>query len=193
MNAVVLGLSATALGVVSGLLWMSLRFSAIDANLALKVNRLSLPRSADEALRRLGILGTQWLLLAAVVAAVLAAPELGLPMAAAAAGAVALAKGLKYILRRPRPFVVQPAITVRQVNPPQDPSFPSADAMRIWFLVASMAFGLALPAAVVAAGILAAASVSFGRLRFGVHYPLDVWAGSWLGFGAGGIWVDLVS
>ena len=41
MNAVVLGLSATALGVVSGLLWMSLRFSAIDANLALKVNRLS--------------------------------------------------------------------------------------------------------------------------------------------------------
>ena len=104
MNAVVLGLSATALGVVSGLLWMSLRFSTIDANLALKVNRRSLPRSADEALRRLGILGTQWLLLAAVVAAVLAAPELGLPMAAAAAGAVALAKGLKYILRRPRPL-----------------------------------------------------------------------------------------
>jgi len=69
---------------------------------------------------------------------------------------------------------------------PQNPSYPSGDAMRAWFLaiVIPCSFGLAWPAALMA-GIIATL-LSLGRVVLGVHFPLDVIGGAGLGvFGAG--------
>ena len=95
-------------------------------------------------------------------------------------------RGLKMLLKRPRPFVVFPEVQFSQPRKPQDPSHPSGDTMRIWYLaiVVPAAFGLSL--SIFLGFCLVAILVSLGRIAFGVHFPLDVLGGMGLGlFGAG--------
>ncbi len=97
---------------------------------------------------------------------------------AAFALAALLERGVKLTLRRPRPFTALPDVRMLQPRRPHDPSFPSGDALRVWFL--ALAWGAAWPpAALPAAGL--AALVSLGRLALGVHHPLDVLSGGALG------------
>lgn len=73
-----------------------------------------------------------------------------------------------------------------QPQEPGDPSFPSGDALRVWFLalILTIAMGNSLPLGIIMAFV--AALVSVGRMVLGVHYPTDVLAGIGLGFlGAG--------
>lgn len=73
---------------------------------------------------------------------------------------------------------------------PLDPSFPSGDALRIWYLtLITAAIFSSLPFLI--AAIILAAVISLGRIMMGVHYPSDVLAGSGLGVIAAGasIWI----
>ncbi len=104
--------------------------------------------------------------------------------------AYALAAGgeraVKLTLRRPRPFRALAQATLHQPRTPHDPSFPSGDALRVWFL--ALTLGAAFPgvAWLPPVAVTLAALVSLGRIALGAHYPLDVLAGSGLGLLAGG-------
>jgi len=99
---------------------------------------------------------------------------------------------LKRLLRRPRPFAALPGIQPRQPSLPADSSFPSGDALRVWFLalVLPAAFGLAWPVSLTLLAL--ALLVSLGRIAMGVHYPSDVVAGSGLGLLAAGTFLLLL-
>jgi len=90
-------------------------------------------------------------------------------------------RALKLAVKRPRPFAVLPDVNMSQPEKPQDPSHPSGDAMRIWYLafVVPMAFGL--PGSFLFVFCCMAFLVSLGRIALGVHFPLDVLGGTGLG------------
>lgn len=98
---------------------------------------------------------------------------------------------VKVKFNRKRPFSVLSTVAMLQPFEPQDPSFPSGDALRIWYLalIFPVAFGYSVP--FLLAAILLAILVSLGRLVLGVHYLTDVLAGAGLGLlGAGTtIWI----
>ena len=98
---------------------------------------------------------------------------------------------IKTRINRPRPFTVNQDIQMLQLTRPQDSSFPSGDALRIWYLV------LIIPSAAggygffLAASVLLAILVTLGRSIMGVHYPTDTIAGAGLGLLAAGTILSL--
>jgi membrane-associated phospholipid phosphatase len=102
-------------------------------------------------------------------------------------------KLVKRIVRRTRPFSSIDSVYMLQPQKPMDPSFPSGDAMRAWFLALAIpqAFNFILPYNWIT--LLLATIISLGRIAFGVHYPLDVLSGAGLGWIAAGIWIELAN
>lgn len=98
---------------------------------------------------------------------------------------------IKMIFKRSRPFVAHQDIRMLQPIKPQDPSFPSGDALRVWYLALIIPTAFGDSGIFLVAGIILAILVSMGRMVMGVHYPSDVTAGMGLGFiGAGtSIWL----
>ncbi len=94
---------------------------------------------------------------------------------------------IKFNMKRIRPFEDLPDIAIHQPRRPNDPSFPSGDSLRVWFLavVLSVIFGLAWY--YIAVMCILALLISLGRIAMGVHYPLDVLSGAGLGLVAAGI------
>jgi undecaprenyl-diphosphatase len=93
---------------------------------------------------------------------------------------------IKLIFKRSRPFNTHQDIRMLQPIEPHDPSFPSGDALRIWYLTLIIPAAFSGPSILLIAGIILAILVSLGRTVMGVHYPSDVTAGMGLGFiGAG--------
>ncbi len=95
---------------------------------------------------------------------------------------------IKRLLRRPRPFLYLGGVTMAQPRRPTDPSFPSGDALRVWFLALLLpaVFGLGPGGLLLACAL--AALVSLGRVALGVHHPLDVLAGAGLGLLGFALW-----
>ena len=172
------------LGVATGLSWRLLPISVLEDRAALAWNRAPLPAILDRALAGLRPLGSKWAWLAALGVLIVAELRSGLWLCAGAAGAALVERLTKSLVRRPRPFARLPDIRLRQSPAPQDSSFPSGDAMRIWFVVCALE--LTLPEAPLLVRLAvwgAAVLVSLGRVRLGAHYLLDVWAGAWIGIG----------
>ena len=93
---------------------------------------------------------------------------------------------IKMVFKRSRPFETHQDIRMLQPNEPVDPSFPSGDALRVWYL--ALIFPAIIDGSVfyLLAGVILAVLVSLGRTVMGVHYSSDVIAGTGLGFiGAG--------
>ncbi len=88
---------------------------------------------------------------------------------------------IKRSLKRARPFTLIPDAVMNQPKEPTDPSFPSGDALRIWYLALIIPFSLALPPIFLLLTCSIALLVSLGRIAMGVHFPLDVLAGTGLG------------
>ncbi len=132
--------------------------------------------------RLLWPLGTTPAMLLFLFALLLFRWPLGLVASAAYALAALTERSIKLALRRQRPFRALSGVHMTQIRPPHDPSFPSGDALRVWFVVGVLAFWLGgnAPLTLVAAAL--AALVSLGRIALGAHYPLDVLAGSGLGW-----------
>jgi undecaprenyl-diphosphatase len=96
----------------------------------------------------------------------------------------------KKLFNRQRPFKISQEVAMLQPLKPLDPSFPSGDALRIWYLaLITAAIFSSLPFWI--AAVILAVVISLGRIMMGVHYLSDVLAGSGLGVFAAGaaIWL----
>lgn len=92
-----------------------------------------------------------------------------------------LTEGLKYTIRRPRPYVTYPFI--QHITNDSDPSFPSGHT--------SIAFATATFLSlnyhqwyVVVPSYVWATAVAYSRMDLGMHYPSDVLAGAVIGAGS---------
>ncbi len=88
---------------------------------------------------------------------------------------------IKQNMKRRRPFVLLPEIEIRQPQKPEDYSHPSGDTMRIWYLAGVIPFIFGFPLLILPVCLLIAVLISFGRIVFAVHFPLDVVGGMGLG------------
>ncbi|MGH2643775.1 MAG: phosphatase PAP2 family protein [Chitinophagaceae bacterium] len=93
----------------------------------------------------------------------------------------ALTEGLKYTVRRPRPYVTYPFI--QHIANDSDPSFPSGHT--------SIAFATATFLSlnyhqwyIVVPSYLWATAIAYSRMDLGMHYPSDVLAGAIIGAGS---------
>lgn len=180
---VILGLALLA----GGLGYRIPRWAEWDARVFRSINGALNERPLTDLFRLAWPLGTTTFTLLALLLVAFVNFHAALPAAAIYLGAVTLERLIKAALLRPRPFEALPGIAVLQPRRPLDPSFPSGDALRVWFLtiMLSAAFVPALP--YILLGGLLACLVSLGRIALGVHYPLDVVAGAGLGALAAGI------
>lgn len=91
--------------------------------------------------------------------------------------------GLKYLVKRKRPFITYKGIIVNKSNSPcLDPSFPSGHTSTSFMLATSLSF--AYPKWYVIAPVyLYAGTVAYSRMDLGVHYPTDIVWGMIIGSG----------
>jgi undecaprenyl-diphosphatase len=115
--------------------------------------------------------------LALAAAIVWRRPELLARVIAADVIADLLAYALRQAIARPRPPVVYPR-PKPLVGVPHSDSFPSGHAATSFACAATLA--LVFPRAAVPLFVLAAA-IAWSRVYVGVHYPLDVLGGAFLG------------
>ena len=100
-----------------------------------------------------------------------------------------LERTVKLKVARPRPFETLPNVEMNQPKEPHDPSHPSGDTMRVFFLVLVFPWIFDLSWPVYLLTIIVATTLSLGRIVLGVHYPLDVIGGAGLGILAASITV----
>jgi undecaprenyl-diphosphatase len=187
-----LGVAISIAGVVTGLAWRLPAVGSFDRQLFSSINRWRTRHWVDGFLRAIRLLGTSWALLPGFVWVVAWRPGAGLSLVVAVGISAGLERALKVGVARQRPFEVMPDVQLRQMPHPSDPSFPSGDAARAWFLAAALSFGSELPPVAACLAFVLALLVAVARVRAGVHYPSDVWAGSWLGLGIGLVWFGLL-
>lgn len=96
---------------------------------------------------------------------------------------------VKKSIKRQRPFASLPGVSMSQPRKPHDPSFPSGDTLRVWYLVLLLPFLFPLSVGVLLACYSIAVLISVGRMALGVHYPLDVLGGLSLGMLFAGIFL----
>jgi undecaprenyl-diphosphatase len=191
VRELVLGLGLALAGILSGMAWKIPGMLRADQALFMVFNQGSWARWLDDSVLVARLWGTKWVFLGALAGALLWRPTVGWSLGLTALLALGLERAVKASVKRPRPFVRSEATILRQPRSPEDFSYPSGDATRAWFLFAAMAYGYPLPGALAALLALLALSVSVGRVRLGVHYPMDVWGGSSLGAGFGLAWCGL--
>lgn len=131
--------------------------------------------------------GTTLFAFVILLALILLNPRLGLLAGLALLSSALLERFTKLRLKRLRPFAELPGIPMRQPRLPNDPSFPSGDSLRVWFLAVLLLFlaQWSWPFVVIILSI--ATLISLGRIALGVHYPCDVLAGAGLGLLAAGL------
>lgn len=101
-------------------------------------------------------------------------------MGVSVAATVVEAYALKYIVKRPRPYVTYPNLNA--VDTERSPSFPSGHTSGAFALATAMS--LNYPKWYVVVPSFAWASLTgYSRMYLGVHYPTDVLAGAALGAG----------
>jgi len=183
-----LGMGIATLGVVTGLSWHFVSIRSFDQAYFHKINSPKLWGGIDVGLALFRWLGTKWIVILYLGAMLIWRFSIGSTLILAALITTALESGIKWLIKRPRPFSVMSTAILRQNPIPLDPGFPSGDATRIWFIFVTFSISLSPAVWIILLAVLCALFVSDGRVRLGVHYPLDVWAGSALGFGLGLVW-----
>jgi membrane-associated phospholipid phosphatase len=183
-----LGMGIATLGVVTGLSWHFVSVRSFDQAYFHKINSPKLWGGIDVGVALFRWLGTKWIFILYLGVMLIRRFSIGSTLILAALITTALESGIKWLIKRPRPFSVMSTAILRQNPVPLDTGFPSGDATRIWFIFATITMGLSPAIGIILGMGLCALFVSFGRVRLGVHYPLDVWAGSALGFGLGLVW-----
>jgi undecaprenyl-diphosphatase len=178
-----LGLSLA--GLLLGLCWKAARVNTEDLRWALTIHSMRLPTWLDRWVTLLRPLGRSWLSWGLVLLTALASPQFALFLGIALAICTVAERGVKVLVNRPRPFVLLPELRPLPGLAPTDPSYPSGDAARAWLLAVFLATLPGVPPWATFLPLAAAFVVAFGRVRLGVHSPLDVLAGSCLGAGLG--------
>ena len=99
---------------------------------------------------------------------------------------VGIERAVKITFDRRRPYQKSRSIHMLQPAEPSDPSFPSGDCLRVWYLALILPAGSGFPGAFLTAAVGLAFLVSLGRIVMGVHYLTDITAGTGLGLLAAG-------
>lgn len=93
--------------------------------------------------------------------------------------------GLKYIVKRERPFISLKDVYYKKDNSPTDRySFPSGHTSTAFSMATSLTLRYPDKPAVIAVSYLYAAFIGYGRIYIGVHYPSDVFSGMLIGSGS---------
>ena len=106
---------------------------------------------------------------------------------------VGFEKVLKILFKRLRPFSDHQKITMLQPLEPCDPSFPSGDALRVWYLALIVPAAAGSQILFLAPAVSLAILVTLGRMIMGVHYLTDTLSGAGLGILGAGITIWLWS
>jgi undecaprenyl-diphosphatase len=189
LTALLAGIGIAFAGVLTGLGWKIASLERLDHQLFRFINGSSLPAWADWILRAVRPLGTAWALVALCVIVAPWRPISAVTLLAVGLLSGGIERAIKLALARPRPFEIDRDVLLRLRQSPRDPSFPSGDAARAWYIAGAILLGLGIAAPPGLAAFVLAALVSLSRVRGGVHFPSDVWAGSWLGLGMALTWV----
>ncbi|MEN8172478.1 MAG: phosphatase PAP2 family protein [Chloroflexota bacterium] len=150
-------------------------------------------RGFSTSFRLLWHLGRTPFALLVILLMVLLYTELGVSLAIIFVLIISFEWFIKRSLQRVRPFNLIPDTLMSQPKEPGDPSFPSGDALRIWFIALALPVTLGATWPLILFVSLIALLISLGRIGLGVHYPLDVVGGSGLGMLGAGIWLQLIS
>jgi undecaprenyl-diphosphatase len=182
-NIMITGVSILLIGVMGGFLYNFEKISNIDKKIFEAVNLSEKLNNFDILFKLAFPLGRKGCFIAAVCFLAFSVPETWGSVIFTALLMSATERLIKLKLKRNRPFIDMDYTILRQKNKPKDGSFPSGDASRIWFVTIGFVNIFTLQHPLALFFIFAAVIVSLGRLRLGVHYPTDVWAGSLLGAG----------
>jgi len=169
---------------VIGLFYQLPFFTHLDTRLSESLNRYFIPKM--EAFRYFWPIGTNPM--AFVLLGICFIPNLlnGFVIVFVYIFISAFERIIKIKLDRKRPYQVNSEISLEQPITPHDPSHPSGDAMRVWFLAIVFPWVFYLNWQTTLVTCCVAFFVSLGRIGLGVHYPFDVIGGKGLGiFGAG--------
>ena len=92
--------------------------------------------------------------------------------------------GLKYLVKRKRPFVTYKGIIVNKSGSPcLDPSFPSGHSSTSFMLATSLSLAYS-KWYIIIPSYLYAGTVAYSRMDLGVHYPSDIIGGALIGSGS---------
>lgn len=97
----------------------------------------------------------------------------------------ALTAGIKYLVKRERPFAELKNVYSDKNNSPTDRySFPSGHTAMAFSIATTLTLRYPDKPAVIAGSFLYAALVGYGRMYLGVHYPSDILGGIIVGSGS---------
>jgi undecaprenyl-diphosphatase len=181
--SILCGVAISIFGILIGLTWLFPNVQSLDARLFRWINRSTWKTGLDRLMVAIRFLGTKWPFWAIISALALWKIQSAPKIFIAAALMLLVERLIKHIVQRPRPFDTLSNVTVRQSPAPRDPSFPSGDATRVWYLCIFLGVMLSAGSFGWAIGIFLGMLINLSRIRLGSHYPLDVFAGTWLGFG----------
>lgn len=175
---IVLGFTLTLVG----FLHLLPEAAAVDLSLARTIQDLSSKQSLRVFFRQIWFLGRTYFTVLFLIFLTVVNWKLGMSAGLCFLVGAGLERLIKVTINRKRPFQQSSAIKMYQPALPEDPSFPSGDCLRIWFVVLLIPELLGYTAFLLAACILLGAAVSLGRMVMGVHFLSDVLSGTGLGF-----------
>jgi len=96
-----------------------------------------------------------------------------------------LTAGIKYAVKRERPYVTLRDVYVKKDNSPTDRySFPSGHTSMAFSIATLLTLRYPDKPAIIAGSFLYAGLIGYGRIYLGVHYPSDVLGGMLVGAGS---------
>ena len=178
---------------IVGVTYLITSVNALDQSIQSKIFQFFDHPRWESIFRNFWPFGRTYFTLLILILVLLLNLKIGLIASTTFAVTAALERIIKLVLKRERPFIQDAAINMKQPKMPTDPSFPSGDTLRLWFLAVGIALTLQSHWIVILVACLLAIIISLGRIALGVHYPLDVLGGFGLGLMSSGVLIYLVN
>lgn len=175
-----------------GLMHVFVLFKTWDKRIFLTLNHVFSHKRMVPVFRALWPLGTTPVALVLLTLTMLFGIRSYLSIMLVYVSAITVERTIKLIIQRPRPFTLMSDVRMLQPRRPTDPSFPSGDALRVWFLVLALSNSFKLSWNWLLIVFFLAFLITLGRVAMGVHYPSDIISGTGLGVFFVGLYLILI-